>query len=178
MNNGIFCYLQLRFPEKKLEEWKKAEIQWDEYEWDEDIEYMISDMELSTVEDFLKEMEKVGKGKKKFFAVDYSSDKKELTLKGYFDFDTMSEYMVGWLTMFRKAAEFGADGKAAYISDSGLLDDFIMYAFEIRKGKFKSYICPNYPGAEYDEPDNPVIKKFSTIWSDDIGKEIEKRMAK
>lgn len=171
-SEGTFCFLQLAFPKNNIKEWENAKIAWDEYEWEGGFDYMISDLELSTIKKFIQSQKDLHESSEIFFQMESSQNSNEITLKGYMDFDTLSMELIGWINIFRKAVEFGAIGKAAFISDVGWLDPIIMYAFEIKEGGiFCSYICPEYV---VDNPEsNPQIKEFNRIWSDSIAEDIK-----
>ncbi len=171
--DGIFCFVQLHFPKNNIADWEQANTTYDEYEWEGNFDYMISDLELSTIKDFIQSQKDLCASGKIFFQTEPSQDGNEIILKGYMDFDTISMQLIGWINLFRKAAEFGAVGKAAFMSDTGWLDPIIMYAFEIKPdGTFHSYICPEYT---VDDPEShPQIKEFNTIWNDEIATDIKK----
>ncbi len=169
MKNKVYWFLELRFPKNNLQDWKKTGIDPDEFEWPDRLAFMLSDLQLSTVDDFLGELEELKKSNKIFLMATSSKDGQGIQLKGFMDFDFLSTYFIGFVTCFRKALDFGGEGRAAFISSS-LTPDAIMAGFQLVQGEMRSYVC--------DMPLDPASQeflRFNEIWDDKIAQEIDEQ---
>ena len=167
MKDPVYIYIEIEFPENKLVEWKNSALSWDEFEWDEDMEYLISDLELNTVGEFLEDL----KQKKDIFFTVESKDGEKIKMKAYMGFSELSLYFVGLVSSFRKAGAFGANGKAAFISAANCQNEFVMFGFILEKDVFHKY--SDDVGAD---PKSETSLAFGKIWNDTMASEINTEM--